>query len=152
MFYQSTNLLHRKTGFCVSLQCAQGRVTDFVLHPYRITDRGLRRLDAAEEKAFNGTLARLSRPFRSAAGPGRAWNAWLVHYGDAGFRAEVVGILDKMTADPRKGAAMFRNRITTMQHLELWQTYLTRVMAGEKRGYSRGDLALVEEYFSRTIS
>ena len=54
-----------------------------------------------------------------------------------------------MTADPRKGAAMFRNRITTLQHLELWQTYLTRVMAGDKRGYSRGDSALVEEYFSR---
>jgi poly-gamma-glutamate synthesis protein (capsule biosynthesis protein) len=152
VFYQSTNLLHRKTGFCVSLQCSQDRVTDFVLHLYRITDTGLRCLNSAEANAFAGTMARLSRPFRSAAGPARAWNAWLAHYGDAGFRAEVVGILDKMTADPRKGAAMFRNRITTMQHLKLWQTYLTRVMAGEERGYSRTDLALVEEYFSRTVS
>jgi poly-gamma-glutamate synthesis protein (capsule biosynthesis protein) len=151
-FYQVTDLLHRKTGFCVSLQCTSGQVTGVDLHPFRITDNGLRRLDVAEEKAFSRTLARLSRPFENATGPARAWNAWLAHYGNQGFRAEVQGILDRMTTEPRKGAAMFRNRITTMQHLELWRTYLTRVMAEEKRDYSRGDFALVEEYFSRPVS
>jgi poly-gamma-glutamate synthesis protein (capsule biosynthesis protein) len=151
-FYQATNLLHRKTGFCVSLWCAGGRVTGVTLHPYRITDTGLRSLDAGERTAFDRTLARLSRPFETAAGPARAWAAWLAHYGERGFRDEVLGILEKMTVEPRKGAAMFRNRITVMQHLELWRTYLTRVMAEEKRDYSRGDFALVEEYFSRTVS
>ena len=152
VFYQSTNLLHRKTGFCVSLWCAGGRVTGVHLHPYRITDIGLRSLDAGDRTAFNRTLARLSCPFKTAAGPARAWNAWLAYYGERGFRDEVLGILEKMTVEPRKGAAMFRNRITAMQHLELWRTYLTRVMTREKRGYSRGDFALVEEYFSRSVS
>ena len=149
VFFQPTTLFHRKTGFCVSLRCDGGRVTGVELHPYRITDTGLRRLDAKEAQAFGADLTRLSRPFRTAAGPARAWNAWLSYYGEAGFRAEVTGILDRMTTDPRKGAAMFRNRITTMQHVEHWQTFLTRMVDGENGRYSRADYALVEEYFSK---
>jgi hypothetical protein len=57
-----------------------------------------------------------------------------------------------MKADPRKGAAMFRNRITTMQHAELWRTFLTRMMDDGKRGYPRDAYRTVEEYFSKTIS
>jgi poly-gamma-glutamate synthesis protein (capsule biosynthesis protein) len=152
VFYQPTTLFQRKTGFCVSLQCEGGRVTGIELHPYRITDAGLRRLDAKEARAFGKDLTRLSRPFATAAGPARAWNAWLEYYGEAGFRAEVTGMLDRMATEPRKGAAMFRNRITTMQHVEHWQTFLTRVVDGRSRDYSRADRRLVEEYFSRTIS
>jgi hypothetical protein len=47
---------------------------------------------------------------------------------------------------------MFRNRITTMQHMEHWQTFLTRVVEGRSRDYSRADHRLVEEYFTRTVS
>jgi len=152
VFYQPTALYHRKIGYCVSLQCVGGRVAAIQLHPYRIADTGLRRLDAKETKAFGKDLTRLSRPFNMAAGPARAWAAWLSHYGERGFRDEVLGILDRMSTDPRKGAAMFRNRITTMQHLKLWQTFLTRTMDGRRGGYSRADRRLVEEYLSRTIS
>jgi poly-gamma-glutamate synthesis protein (capsule biosynthesis protein) len=151
-FYQPTTLLHRKIGFCVSLNCAGGRIAGVELHPYRITDTGLRRLDAKEEVAFNRNQARLSRPFRTVAGPARAWEAWLAYYGDKGFRAEVLGILEKMKTDPRKGAAMFRNRITTVQHTELWRTFLTRVMEGETAKFPAGAYGVVEEYFSKTIS
>ena len=151
VFFQPTTLFHRKTGFCVSLRCDDGRVTGVELHPYRITETGLRRLDAKQAQEFGRDLTRLSRPFRTAAGPMRAWNAWLAYYGEAGFRAEVTGILDRMAADPRKGAAMFRNRITTMQHVEHWQTFLTRMVDGENGRYSRADYALVEEYFSKEV-
>ena len=151
VFYQPTALLHRKIGFCVGLQCEGRRVTAVDLHPYRITDTGLRVLDATEEVSFNSNLARISRPFKTAAGPAKAWEAWLAYYGDKGFSAEVLGILEKMKTDPRKGAAMFRNRITTMQHVELWRTFLTRMMDGGKRGYSREAHRTVEEYFSKTI-
>ena len=150
-FCQPTALFHRKTGFCVSLRCDGGRVTGIELHPYRITDTGLRLLDANEAREFGRTLTRLSRPFRTGEGPARAWNAWLAYYGEAGFRAEVTGILDRMAADPRKAAAMFRNRITTAQHQEHWRTFLTRMMNGEREGYSRADYLLVEEYFSREV-
>ena len=77
VFYQPTTLHHRKTGFCVSMQCEGGRVTGIELHPYRITDTGLRRLDSKEAQAFGKDLTRLSRPFVRASGPARAWNAWL---------------------------------------------------------------------------
>jgi poly-gamma-glutamate synthesis protein (capsule biosynthesis protein) len=152
VFYQQTSLYHRKIGFCVSLQCEGRRVTAVDLHPYRITDTGLRVLDATEQVSFRRGLARISRPFKTAAGPANAWEAWLACYGEKGFRAEVLGILEKMTTDPQKGAAMFRNRITTMQHTELWRTFLTRMMDGRKRGYSREAHRTVEEYFSKTIS
>jgi poly-gamma-glutamate synthesis protein (capsule biosynthesis protein) len=151
VFYQPTALLHRKIGFCVGLQCEGRRVTAIDLHPYRITDTGLRCLTANEDTLFKGNLARISRPFKTAAGPAKAWEAWLAYYGDKGFSAEVLGILEKMKTDPRKGAAMFRNRITTMQHVELWRTFLTRMMDGGKRGYSREAHRTVEEYFSKTI-
>jgi poly-gamma-glutamate synthesis protein (capsule biosynthesis protein) len=148
-FYQPTTLHHRKTGFCVSLRCERGRVTAIELHPYRITEEGLRRLAPHEARAFGRDLTRLSRPFRTAAGPARAWNAWLEYYGASGFRAEVTGILDRMASDPRKAAAMFRNRITTMQHVEHWETFLTRTINGGRRDYTRADYELVEEYFSK---
>src|SRR5512137_2544730 len=106
VFYQPTTLHHRKIGFCASLRCKEGRVAAIELLPYRIEDTGLKRLGAAEARAFGRTLTRLSRPFKTASGPLRAWNAWLDYYGQAGFRAEVAGILEKMAADPRKGAAM----------------------------------------------
>ena len=152
VFYQPTTLHHRKTGFCASLRCEGGRIATLELHPYRITDTGLRCLDTKEARDFGKDLTRLSRPFATDAGPARAWNAWLAYYGEAGFRAEVAGILDKMTSDPKKAAAMFRNRITTMQHVEHWQTFLTRMVNGERGGFSRADYRLVEEYFSRTVS
>jgi len=151
-FYQPTTLLHRKIGFCVSLSCAGGRIAGVELHPYRITDAGLRVLETKEEASFHRSLARISRPFKTAAGPAKSWEAWLDYYGEKGFRAEVLGILEKMTTDPGKGAAMFRNRITTMQHTELWRTFLTRMMDGGKRNYSREAYRTVEEYFSKTIS
>lgn len=152
VFYQETRLYHRKIGFCVSLQCEGRQVTGVELHPYRITDAGLRTLNEKEATSFNRNMARISRPFKTAAGPARAWEAWLDYYGDKGFSTEVLGILEKMKTDPRKGAAMFRNRITTMQHMELWRTFLTRMRDGGKRGYPRHASSAVEEYFSKTIS
>ena len=77
VFYQPTPLFHRKIGFCVSLQCEGRRIAAVELHPYRITDAGLRRLDAKEAQAFSRNLTRLSHPFSTADGPARAWNAWL---------------------------------------------------------------------------
>ncbi|HNV03934.1 MAG TPA: CapA family protein [Vicinamibacterales bacterium] len=148
-FYQPTDLHHRKVGFCVSLRCARSRIDGFELHPYRITDAGLRRLDAAERRAFDRTMARLSRPFHTPSGPARAWNAWLEYYGQQGFRAEVTAILDRMDTDPRKGAAMFRNRLTTAQHTEHWRTFLSRLIAGGRHDYAKADYKLVEEYFRK---
>jgi poly-gamma-glutamate synthesis protein (capsule biosynthesis protein) len=151
LFYQHTELFHRKTGFCVSLEFDGKRIAGLELHPYRITDHGLRRLDTQADAAFRKTMTVLSKPFRTAAGPDRAWRAYLAHYGATGFAAEVSGILNRMKTEPQKAAAMFRNRITTMQHIELWKDYLTATMAGGPTGYPREASRMVAEYFARTV-
>jgi poly-gamma-glutamate capsule biosynthesis protein CapA/YwtB (metallophosphatase superfamily) len=150
-FYQPTDLHHRKVGFFVVLQCEGNRVAGVDLFPYRITDTGLRLLAGSEDAGFRRTLAALSSPFRTASGPARAWQAYRAYYGMAGFTGEVQGILDRMKTEPQKAAAMFRNRLTTMQHIELWRECLTGIMAGEPRKYPASACRMVEEYFSRTV-
>ena len=148
VFYQHTDLYYRKTGYCVTLRFAGDAVSGFEIHPYRITGSGLQKLEAREETRFRRTIARISRPLRSVAGIEKAWQAYLAYYGTAGFEGEVKNILERMRAEPPKGAAMFRNRITTMQHSELWRDFLTRMMARTPPGYSREAYKTVTEWFS----
>ena len=151
LFYQPTALLHRKTGYCVTLQFVGSRVSTLDLHPYRITDTGLRALDRSEGTAFYRMMARLSKPFATAHGHEHAWDAYLEYYGADGFDAEVRGILEKMKTDRQKGAAMFRNRVTTMQHSELWRTFLSRMMEGQKPGSTRAATRTIAEYFTSQV-
>jgi poly-gamma-glutamate capsule biosynthesis protein CapA/YwtB (metallophosphatase superfamily) len=151
LFYQQTGLLHRKTGFCVTLQFVGSRVSRLDLHPYRIAETGLRVLHPTEGTAFHQMMARLSRPFATPRGHERAWDAYLAYYGADGFDAEVRGILEKIKSDPQKGAAMFRNRVTTMQHIELWRTFLTRMMDGPRPRGARDAARTVTEYFTTQI-
>jgi poly-gamma-glutamate capsule biosynthesis protein CapA/YwtB (metallophosphatase superfamily) len=152
VFYQATDLHWRKTGFFVTLQARGSRLQGVELHPYRITDTGLRGLDAAGEREFRRTMDRLSKPFKTRDGHRRAWDAYLDRYGLQGFTAEVTGILDRLTSEPEKAAAMFRNRVTTMQHAELWKDALTRIIAGDKaRPAPPGARAVVDEWFTRTV-
>ncbi len=150
-FYQQTNLWHRKVGFCVGLQLQPDRISDMALYPYRITDTGLRRLEGREDASFRRSLVKISRPLKSASGPERAWQAYLAYYGAKGFTAEVQGMLDRMKEEPQKAAAMFRNRITTRQHVELWRDYLTRAMKAGSPPYSREAFAMAAEYFTKTV-
>jgi poly-gamma-glutamate synthesis protein (capsule biosynthesis protein) len=169
VFYQPTDLHYRKVGFCVTLQfetddpatahrqpgtgraTATGNLADASLHPYRITDAGLRMLDARDDRQFRRMLTKISRPFRTPGGAERAWDACLDHYGRDGFTSEALGILDRMKTEPEKGAAMFRNRITTLQHSELWRDVLTRVMDGSRTRALPSARKIVEDWFARTV-
>jgi poly-gamma-glutamate synthesis protein (capsule biosynthesis protein) len=151
VFYQPTPLHFRKVGFLVRLRLVPAGVKGIEVIPYRITDAGLRRLEGGAAREFHAALARISRPFRAADGPERAWDAYLEYYGLEGFAAEVAGILERMRAEPRKGAAMFRNRVTTMQHAELWKDALTRVIAQDNRHPPAEARRVVREWFSRTV-
>jgi poly-gamma-glutamate synthesis protein (capsule biosynthesis protein) len=128
-FFQPPELQYRRTGFCLSLDVRAGRLASYRIHPYRIAENGLRPLDRGEERLFRGELRRVSGPFKTARGVAEAWQAYLAYYGPEGFKKEVLAILEKMDSEPRKGAAMFRNRITTLQHAELWRDALTRFMS-----------------------
>lgn len=128
-FFQPPELLYRRTGFFISLEARDGRLAFYRIQPYRITEQGLRALDRRETREFGEALDRVSAPFGADRGVEEAWQSYLAHYGHEGFRKEVLGILEKLGSEPRKGAAMFRNRITTLQHAELWRDALTRFMA-----------------------
>jgi poly-gamma-glutamate synthesis protein (capsule biosynthesis protein) len=151
VFYQPNVLHYRKTGFFVTVRFSGTEVSAVDLHPYRITDTGLRRLSVLEDRDFCRDLERVSEPFRKPRGHERAWNAYLAHYGVDGFAAEVLGILERMKSEPPKGAAMFRNRVTTMQHSELWRTFLTGMMATRPPRYAARDRRTVEAWFTRVV-
>ncbi len=152
VFFQPVDLHFRKVGFLVTLEVAGEKVEAMELHPYRIGDAGLRTLDDGEARGFRRDLDRVSRPFRTARGHARAWDAYLAHYGQDGFTAEVLGILERMKTERQKGAAMFRNRVTTMQHAELWRAALTRLMADAPAPPSRPALAIVDDWLTRRVS
>ena len=94
-------------------------------------------------------MARISRPLHARAGAAKAWEAYLAYYGVSGFTGEVLGIMERMKSEPQKGAAMFRNRITTLQHAELWRDFLTRIMDEEQRPYSREACHVIREWFTK---
>ena len=151
VFYQLSGLYYRKTGFFVELRTRGDSLASYRIHPYRISETGLASLDGREAARFRKGIDRISRPLRTASGVAEAWQAYLAYYGPEGFKKEVLGILERMAAEPRKGAAMFRNRITTLQHTELWRDALTRFMA-EKRVPVRPALTrIVREWFTRTV-
>lgn len=149
VFYQPADLHYRKTGFFVALRLARDRLAGVELHPYRISDTGLRALRPDEQGGFRRDIARVSRPFRTPGGPARAWDAYLAYHGIEGFTAEVAGIMERMKTEPQKAAAMFRNRLTTMQHAEQWRDLLTRVMADRPRRPSRVEQEVVARWLTR---
>ena len=151
VFWQSDGLYYRRTGFFLTLGVTGGRLASFKVYPYRITDQGLRRLGQKEERAFVRFIRRVSRPFSTAKGVEEAWQAYLAYYGPQGFNKEVGTILEKMAEEPRKGAAMFRNRLTTLQHSELWRDALTRFMSEKPAPARAAWTHLIREWLNRTL-
>ncbi|MEN6559932.1 MAG: CapA family protein [Acidobacteriota bacterium] len=151
-FFQPPELHYRRTGFCLSLDIRAGRLAGYEIHPYGITAQGLRRLGKGEENRFREALRRVSAPLASARGVAEAWRAYLAYYGPEGFKKEVRGILEEMEREPRKGAAMFRNRITTLQHAELWRDALTRFMSGDPAPARPALTRLIGEWLTKPLA
>jgi poly-gamma-glutamate capsule biosynthesis protein CapA/YwtB (metallophosphatase superfamily) len=150
VFWQESDLYYRKSGFCLRIDVNGGRLASFDVVPYRITEKGLRRLERPEDATLRKKIDLISVPLGTPSGVVEAWQATIAHYGPEGFKKEVLGILERMDSEPRKGAAMFRNRITTLQHSELWRDALTRFMAIKKATVRPGLSRLVEEWFTKT--
>lgn len=151
VFWQPGDLYYRRTGFFLVLHVRRGGLSSYELHPYRITERGIRRLGKPEETAFRKKLDRISTPLGTPKGVSDAWQAYLAYYGPAGFKKEVLGILEKMETEPRKGAAMFRNRVTTLQHAELWRDALTRFMAEKPAPVCPAWTRLIDEWLTKPL-
>ncbi len=59
--------------------------------------------------------------------------------------------MDRLTNDPAKGAAMFRNRLTTMQHNQHLVDTMTRIMDGTIDQAPAWALETVTEWLTRNI-
>lgn len=130
VFYQDTRLFHRKQGYMVRATVKKNHPPALELIPYQIGDQGLALLDNNAKKAFFQKLKAVSLPLADTAGIDQAWQGFLHQYGTKGFINEISMLMKRMESEPRKGAAMFRNRLTTLQHFHHWKDALTRMVDG----------------------
>ena len=129
LFYQNTKLIHRKHGYLVELAVAKDGLRGFRLHPYGIDDRGVHLLKGADRTGFGRLLEKLSRPF--AGDPYEGYYGTLKERWHSGYAAdEFRKAAGQFDTDPVKAAALFRNRMTTLQHTALWIPMFDRVARG----------------------
>jgi poly-gamma-glutamate capsule biosynthesis protein CapA/YwtB (metallophosphatase superfamily) len=130
VFFQETDLLYRKVGYFVQVGITRESVSYLKIIPYGIGAGGLNLLKERRYDWFMKTLQTVSWPLAEDHTLRDAWNGFLRYYGVNGFYREIDMILKKMADEPQKGAAMFRNRIATMQHNQHWIDAMTRIMDG----------------------
>jgi poly-gamma-glutamate synthesis protein (capsule biosynthesis protein) len=151
VFYQPSDLLYRKMGYLLKVGISDRSLTGIRLVPYSIGDQGLKRLEGRRLAWFLDKMERISEPLETMEGIEKAWYAFLRHYGVEGFFDEAALLLDKLREEPAKGAAMIRNRVTTMQHREQWIDAMTRIMNGTIDDAPDWASHRVQEWLTRKI-
>lgn len=150
VFFQPVDLIYRKQGFMVKAGLASEGVTYLRLIPYTIQDQGLRLMEDGEQGKFFQKMETISTPLGSFEGIDKAWHGFLHYYGVEGLKNEIQTILEKLDAEPPKGAAMLRNRLTTMQHNQHWIDALSRVMHGDLDTSPKWAYDLAAEWLTAT--
>ncbi len=131
VFYQPTRFYWRKLGYMVDLKLGEKGLAGLEIIPYLIHDKGVSALVGQEKTGFLQRLEEISTPLLTDQGALDGWNGFIDYYGSKGVKNEVNMILDRLDAEPGKGAAMFRNRLTTAQHFHHWKDLLTRMVNDE---------------------
>ena len=127
---------------------AKGGVSYLKLVPYSIQDQGLSLIEGDERRQFFRKLAAVSTPLDNFEGIEKAWHGFLHYYGVDGLKNEIHTILDKLDAEPTKGAAMLRNRLTTMQHSQHWIDMLSKIIRDELDTSPKWAYDLAEEWLT----
>lgn len=151
VFYQPSDLVYRKVGYILKVGISERSLTGIRLVPYQISDQGLNLLDGKRLAWFFNKMQHISQPLETMDDIEDAWNGFLRHYGVAGFFDEIDMLLGKLRQEPPKGAAMIRNRVTTMQHREHWIDAMTRIMNGTIDDAPDWAYKLTREWLTRTI-
>ncbi len=151
VFFQPTDLLYRKIGYLVKVGMAEDGLHTLRIIPYDIGPEGLSRLKAEKRRRVFNKFDALSRPLIKPGGITDAWHGFLKYYGSGGFKNELTTILNIFETDPPKGAAMFRNRLTTLQHSHHLTDLMTRVINGNLDAAPAWAVAFVHEYFTRKV-
>jgi len=58
-------------------------------------------------------------------------------------------LMERLDSETEKGAAMFRNRLTTMQHQQHWIDTLNRIISGSIDQAPEWSLALLEQWLTQ---
>ena len=148
VFYQQTDLKYRKLGYLVSLGLNKDSLVSLELIPYEIKDCGLSRVKEPELQTFRNKFKEISLPLHDDKKLDEAWHGFLHHYGVNGFFNEISMITEKIKTDPQKGAAMFRNRLTTLQHYHHWKDFMTFVVEGKLESSPQWSRTLIEEWLT----
>ena len=151
VFYQETDLKFRKLGYMLRTGADEDGLVSIEVIPYRIIPRGLELLTETEREFFFSKLKQVSGPLETREGLTDSWGGFLDYYGQTGFFSEMAAILEKMDAEPQKGAAMFRNRLTTLQHFHHLKDLMTRIVNDESGSSPDWAVDLAGEWLTRTI-
>jgi len=120
--------------------------------PYEIGPSRLMLLKKEKLQWVLKKLGTLSTPLEKAEGIADAWHGFLKHYGVSGFKDEIANIMDQLENERPKGAAMFRNRLNTLQHYQHLTDLMTRIMNGTLSEAPAWAVAFVDEYFTRKVN
>jgi len=149
IFYQPTRFHWRKLGYMVDLKLAEKGLAGLEIIPYAIHGKGVSALAGQKKTDFLRRLEDISTPLFTDQGALDAWNGFIDYYGTKGFKNEVNAILSKLDAEPGKGAAMFRNRLTTAQHFYHWKDLLTRMVNDEMGNSAAWARDIAREWLTR---
>ena len=149
VFYQPTDLHYRKVGYLIKAGLAKGSIAHLQIIPYSILDQGLRLLKNKEHKNFFKQLKAVSTPLDRFSDIEKAWHGFLHYYGADGLKSEIKSIMAKMDDEPSKGAAMLRNRLTTMQHNQHWIDMLSKVIRADLDASPQWAYDLAKEWLTR---
>ena len=130
VFFQHTELQFRKIGYFVKAGIAEKGISHIRVVPYEILPDRLQLLTSKKYRWVMNKLKAISAPLEDFARIVEGWHGFIRHYGVKGFQNEMKHIMDQLENDPAKGAAMFRNRLTTMQHNRHLVDTMTRIMDG----------------------
>jgi hypothetical protein len=117
--------------------------------PYEIRAHGLALMQGAPLRDFFRIMEDISMPLQDVDRILAAWCGFLSRYGRAGFEREIGMLMDAFNQDLPKGAAMFRNRVATMQHSRHWIDALTRIIDGTIDDAPAWALDLNEQWMTR---
>ena len=150
LFYQETNLFHRKHGFMLELEVSESGLAGFRIHPYQITDKGCDLLPKERRSGFFSLLQALSRPF--AGNPYEGYYGVLRERWNSGFAGnEFEKVVRFFQNDPLQAAALLRNRMTTLQHTGLYVPMFDRVVRGIIDEAPDWATAMEHEFMNRTL-
>jgi poly-gamma-glutamate synthesis protein (capsule biosynthesis protein) len=152
VFFQPTDLQYRKIGYLVRAGVAVDGVHAIGIIPYEIGPVQLSLLDGEKRRRAFKLMNALSAPLPRDTGVAAAWHGFLKHYGLNGFRNEIAAIMEKFETEPPKGAAMFRNRLTTLQHYHHLKDLMTHLVDGTLDSAPGWAVAFAADYFNRKVS